>query len=76
MVYMHLPMVNWGIRTLTQVLYAQMAWDINTDVKQFLDEYFLNWYGAYAEDMCKVYELVEKSWITVANWRNWGAKVC
>ena len=33
MTYMHVPLVNWGMRTITQVLFAQLCWDINTDIK-------------------------------------------
>lgn len=74
MTYMHLPMVNWGMRTLTQVLYAQLAWDIHTDVPAFLEEYFTLWYGPYAATMRRVYDLVESAWAHVAQWRAWAAK--
>jgi hypothetical protein len=72
--YMHLPMVNWAMRTLTQVLYAQLAWDIETDVEIFLNEYFTLWYGPYAARMRKVYDLLEEAWKFSANWRAWSAK--
>ncbi len=72
--YMHLPMVNWAMRTLTQVLYAQLAWDIETDIDAFLDEYFILWYGPYAPKMRKAYDLMEESWKYSANWRAWSGK--
>jgi hypothetical protein len=72
--YMHLPMVNWGMRTLTQLLYAQMLWDVETDVDLFLEEYFECWYGSYALEMCKVYQLVEQAWAYGADWRAWGPR--
>jgi hypothetical protein len=72
--YMHLPIVNWAMRTLTQVLYAQLAWDITTDVEAFVDEYFTLWYGPYAQKMQKVYDLLEEGWKYSANWRAWSAK--
>ncbi len=72
--YMHLPMVNWGMRTLTQLLYAQMLWDIETDVETFLEDYFENWYGPYASEMRRVYELAEQAWAYSADWRAWGPR--
>ncbi len=72
--YMHLPMVNWGMRTLTQLLYAQMLWDVETDVELFLEEYFESWYGPYASEMHTVYELVEQAWAYSADWRAWGPR--
>lgn len=74
MTYMHLPVVNWGMRTLTQLLYARLAWDINSDVNALLEEYFHKWYGPYEAEMRKVYELIEKAWRNCADWRNWGHK--
>ena len=72
MTYMHIPMVNWGMRTITQVLYAQLCWDVNTDVKAFLDRYFSQWYGPYAVEMRKVYELTEDAWSYCTQWRAWS----
>lgn len=37
--YMHLPMVNWALRTLTQVLYAELIWNPDADVHCILEEY-------------------------------------
>lgn len=70
--YMHVPLVNWGMRTLTQILYAQLAWDIQTDVSALLLEYFGCWYGPYASQMQTVYALVEEAWRFSAEWRAWG----
>lgn len=72
--YMHVPMINWGMRTLTQVLYAQMAWDVGTDVEAFLDDYYANRYGPYAGSMRTVYGLVEEAWLHVADWRSWSSQ--
>ena len=68
---MHVPMVNWGMRTLTQLLYAQMIWDVNTDVDIFIDEYFTNWYQSQADNARKAYELIEEAWLMSAGWRAW-----
>jgi len=72
MTYMHVPMVNWGMRTLTQLLYAQMSWDVNTDVNTFLNEYFTLRYGPYAQKAREVYRLTEEAWALSASWRAWG----
>jgi hypothetical protein len=72
MTYMHIPQVNWGMRTLTQVLYAQLAWDVHTDVASLLQEYFIHWYGPYATPMRTVYTLIEEAWQLSATWRAWG----
>lgn len=69
--YMHTPIANWGVRALTQLLYARLAWDVETDVNAFLTEYFENRYNAYAEKMSQVYRDVEKAWEYIFQWRNW-----
>jgi hypothetical protein len=74
MTYMHVPLVNWGVRTLTQALYAQLAWDERTDVPAFIDEYFLNWYGPHATRMRAAYGLIEEAWLPIAGWRAWSAR--
>ncbi|MCL5996725.1 MAG: DUF4838 domain-containing protein [Chloroflexi bacterium] len=70
--YMHLPMVNWAMRTLTQALYAQLAWDATTDTTAFVAEYFTNWYGPYAGEMRRAYDLIETAWQYIADWRAWA----
>lgn len=74
MTYMHLPFVNWAMRTQTQLLYAQLAWDVETDVPAFLEEYFRLWYGPYAEMMRQAYGLIEESWLYSSQWRIWSQK--
>jgi hypothetical protein len=73
MTYMHIPMVNWAMRTLTQNLYAQMCWQVNTDVGRFLNEYFSHWYGTYCNEMRSAYDLIEQAWLHISDWRSWGA---
>ena len=75
MIYMHVPFVSWGPRTLTQILYAQLAWDITTDVDVFLDEYFKNWYGSSATPMRESYKKDEEGWKYISQWRNWYRSV-
>jgi hypothetical protein len=69
--YMHLPLVNWSVRTLTQNLYAQLAWDAGADVDALLNEYFSLWYGPFAQRMRVVYDHTEAAWRHVSQWRNW-----
>ncbi|RXZ81688.1 DUF4838 domain-containing protein [Paenibacillaceae bacterium] len=71
MTYMHVPLVNWGMRTLTQLMYAQLSWDVNTDVAAFVREYHANWYGPHAERMSSAYEKIEQAWLLIADWRSW-----
>lgn len=74
MSYMHIPMVNWGMRNLTQSLYAQLQWDINTDVDDFIKQYYKDRYMNYAEQMEKVYDLVEEATLYCQSYRAWGGK--
>jgi len=74
MTYMHVPMVNWGVRTLTQALYAQLAWDVETDVEAFLDDYFADWYGPHAPHLRQAYDLIERAWLAIADWRAWAGR--
>ncbi len=69
--YMHVPLVNWGPRTLTQTLYAQLAWDVTTNVDAFLDEYYAKWYGSFAPQMREAYKKNEEAWRYISQWRNW-----
>ncbi|WP_135555123.1 DUF4838 domain-containing protein [Paenibacillus cymbidii] len=71
MTYMHVPLVGWGMRTLTQLLYAQLLWDAETDGDAFLSEYFSLWYGPHAERMRQAYEAIEEAWRDIADWRAW-----
>jgi rubredoxin len=69
MSYMHPPLVNWGPRALTQVLYAQLSWDIRTDTPVFLEEFFRNWYGPHAGAMRRAYDKIEEAWLAIGAWR-------
>jgi len=69
--YMHIPMVNWAMRTLTQLLYAQLSWDIHTEVSTFVEEYFSMRYGPYKEQMRSAYNKLEQAWLDISDWRAW-----
>ncbi len=74
MTYMHLPMINWGVRNLTESLYAQLQWDIETDVDEYIKQYYIDRYEFYADKMSKVYDLIEDASAYIASQRAWGEK--
>ena len=69
--YMHIPMVNWGVRALTQVLFAELSWNINVDVDKVLDEYFCHRYGEHADSMRRIYALIDEASREITSWRAW-----
>lgn len=71
MSYMHVPMVTWGVRTQTQLLHAQLAWNKDTNFDQFVNRYFEHWYEVYADEMREIYALVESAWRYISQWRAW-----
>lgn len=72
MTYMHLPMVEWGVRNITQLLYAQLCWDADTDVGAFLDQYFVDRYGDSAAAVRQAYEKIEDAFYDIRSWRSWN----
>ena len=74
MTYMHPPVTNWGVRALNNLLFAELAWDIHADVEQLLHEYFSKYYGPYEKTAREAFELIEKAWLRIANWRSWTEK--
>jgi hypothetical protein len=69
--YMHPPLANWNLRAWTQILYAALLRNTETDVGVLLEEYLANHYGTYACAMKTVYAEVEKAWRDISQWRNW-----
>lgn len=72
--YMHFPLLNMGIRSITHLLYAELSWNINADCDRIVEEYFNKYYGAYAENMKRVYELTEQAFSKCTQWRAWGGE--
>lgn len=72
MTYMHLPMREWGVRNITQLLYAQLSWDINTDVDAYITQYYKDRYGDAADEVRKAYDLIEDAFVDISSWRNWN----
>lgn len=75
MTYMHSPMVNWAVRTLTQYHYAQANWNPAIEAVPLVNQYLDDRYGPHGKDMAEVYELIESGLSQVGEWRNWHASI-
>ncbi|MBS1631464.1 MAG: DUF4838 domain-containing protein, partial [Bacteroidetes bacterium] len=73
--YMHAPINNWGPRTITQFLYANLLSNPNLNVDEFTDNYFSKWYGPYSKEMKNFYRINENAWRYISQWRNWSASI-
>lgn len=72
--YMHLPSVHWGVRTLTQNLYARLTRHPEASgLEEWTAEYFEGWYGRHGAVMRNVAALTESAGHFCAQWRAWGA---
>lgn len=72
MSYMHIPMMEWGVRNLTQSLFAALCNNISLNIDKFKECYFCDRYGIYSEDAKKAYTLCEKASEYASSWRSWG----
>ena len=73
--YMHTPIVNWGVRVITQNLHARLAWDIGLDVKAFCRKVRQLRYGHFAGTAERVYDEIEKASRDIAEWRAWRQSI-
>jgi hypothetical protein len=73
--YMHLPVVNWAMRALTQLQHSRYSWDIRMDDAQFIKHYFTQKYEQYADEVKPAYDLIEAGGVDIAAWRNWGSSM-
>lgn len=71
MTYMHLPMICWGVRNLTQILYAELCWNVETNADDVMSTYFQKRYGIHGESMKRAYDLIEKAGEYCTSWRAW-----
>lgn len=71
MLYMHLPMHDWGVKTLTQTEFCALSRNADTDVEALLEKYFADLYGVYAADVRKAYDKIEEATRFSASWRAW-----
>lgn len=72
--YMHIPMVNWGVRALTQLLFAELSWNVNVDADKLIEEYFANRYGVYKSEMKEIYSIIDEASSQITSWRAWKIK--
>lgn len=74
MTYMHLPLHEWGVRTLNQVLYSKLCWNTDADPEELKQQYFKTLYGEGAEQVSEAYQYIEKAGAFCSSWRAWGRK--
>lgn len=74
LVYMHIPMVEWGVCATTQYLLANVERDPDCDYNTLLDGYFNDVFGEYAPRAKEAYDKVETAMELCASWRSWGKK--
>lgn len=72
--YLHIPMMEWGMRTLNQTVFAALCRDVNADVEQIKKKYYADLYGQFASEAEKAYDLVEQASFLCASWRQWCGK--
>ncbi|MBR3942114.1 MAG: DUF4838 domain-containing protein [Clostridia bacterium] len=70
MTYMHLPMLEWGLRNITQLTYAELCNNINADISKLEENYFKDRYKDMAEDMKEVYALCEEACKFITSFRS------
>ena len=63
--YMHIPIGNWGPRTITNYQFARMLWNPATDVSAMKDEYFRARYENANAQMRDFYASLERAMINV-----------
>ena len=71
MTYMHLPLVEWGMRNLTQVMFAELCRDVNADVGKIIETYFCDRYENQAYLAKKAYDLCQQASVYASSWRCW-----
>ena len=69
--YMHTPILEWGVRSLSQYLYANLSRDRNCDADFLIEKYFEDVYGIHAKKAKKSYALIEEATSLCGSWRNW-----
>lgn len=72
MTYMHLPMLEWGMRNLTQSLYAELCDNINTEAEKFINQYYKDRYAEQWQDVKKAYDHLEEAAKYCSHLRAWN----
>ncbi len=70
--YMHFPLMNMGLRSLTHLLYAELSWNTQADTDKIIDTYFDLYYEGYAPQLKQIYYLLEEASTGCAQWRSWS----
>ena len=73
--YMHLPLREWGVMTITQYLYANLTRDKNCDASALMEKYFDDIYGQYAQKAKEAYSLIEDATELCMSWRGWMTSI-
>ncbi len=63
--YMHVPMGNWGPRTLTNYQFARMLWEPATDIVAMKEDYFRARYEGAEALMSAFYASLERAMVNV-----------
>ena len=74
MTYMHVPLLAWSVRTATQGLYAELAWNPEGDSAAWMGEFCARWYGPHARAMAGVLSTLENAFSAIADWRAWSER--
>ncbi len=69
--YMHVPLLEWGVRTITQYLLANLSRDRNCNADYLINKYFDDIYGSYGKKAKEVYEIIEEATRYCTSWRGW-----
>jgi hypothetical protein len=72
--YMHIPMVNWGVRALTQLLFAELSYHPTADTTSLIDSYFEKRYGPYKDRMRQIYAKIDGATAHITSWRAWKTR--
>ncbi len=69
--YMHVPLLEWGVRTLTQYMYANLSRDKDCDADYLIEKYYRDIYGKYSDRVRNAYETIEDATSLIMSWRGW-----
>lgn len=75
-VYMHVPLVNWGMRALTQVLFAELAWDPDADIAKIKADFIFAPGTVHTRDGSGLYTVRSTASQQITSWRAWKDRAC
>ena len=74
-IHMHIPVLNWSFRGITQNLHAGLGWDVNMDVRAFEEKFLKLRYGKYRKVAQEACRLIENASLHISDWRAWRDSV-